>query len=46
VLLKVTEKVLLNRNTMYSLSVHRVHDFCYCLLWLLLFTVYTITVYW
>jgi len=45
-LLKITEKVLLDRNTMYSAIVHRIHGYWYCLLFLLLFTVYTITVYW
>jgi len=45
-LLKITEKVLLDRNTMYSPIVHRIYDYWYCLLFLLLFTVYTIIVYW
>jgi len=42
-LLKVTEKVSLDRNTRYN-SIHRIHGYCYCLLFLLLFTVYTSTV--
>jgi len=45
-LLEITEKVLLDCNIMYSLIVHRIHGCRYCLLFLLLFTVYTITVYW
>jgi len=44
-LLKVTEKVLLDRNTMYSPIVHRIHGYWYCLMSLLLFTMYTITTY-
>jgi len=44
-LLKITEKVLLNHNIMYNLFVHRIHSYWYCLLFLLLFAVYTITVY-
>jgi len=44
-LLKITGKVLLGRNPMYSSIVHRIHDYWYCLLFLLLSTVYTITVY-
>ena len=42
-LLKVTGKVSLDRNTRYY-SIHSIHGYCYCLLFLLLFTVYTITV--
>jgi len=45
-LLKITEKVLLDCNTMYSPIVYCIHGYWYCLLFLLLFTVYTITVYW
>jgi len=44
ILLKVTEKGLLDRNTLYSLIIHRIHGYCYCSLLLILFTVYTITV--
>jgi len=44
-LLKVTRKVLLDRNTIYSLIVHRIHGYWYCLLFTLRFTMYTITVY-
>ena len=43
-LLKVTEKILLDRNIMYSPIIHRIHSYCYCSLLLLLFTVYTFTV--
>ena len=47
-LLKITEKVLLDRNTMYSPIVHRIHIYWYCLLFLLLFLcirlLFTITV--
>jgi len=43
-LLKITEKILLNRNIMNNHIVHRIHGYWYCLLLLLLFTVYTITV--
>ena len=42
-LLKVTEKISLDRNARYS-SIHRIHGYCYCSLLLLLFVVYTITV--
>jgi len=42
-LLKLIEKVFLDSNSMYSFTVYRIHD--YCLLLLLLFTVYTIIVY-
>jgi len=40
-LLKVTEKVSLGHNARYN-SIYRIHE--YCSLFLLLFTVYTITV--
>ena len=40
-LLKVIRKVLLDRNGRYS-SIYRIHGYYYCLLFLLLFTVYTI----
>ena len=40
---EVTEKVSLDRNTGYC-SIYRIHDFLYCSLLFLLFTVYTITV--
>ena len=40
-LLKVNGKILLGRNARYS-SIHRIHG--YCSPFLLLFTVYTITV--
>jgi len=36
-------KVSLDRNTRYS-SIHRIHGYRYCSLFLLLFTVYTIIV--
>jgi len=36
------EKVSLDYNTRYN--IHRIHDYCYCSLFLLLFTVYTVTV--
>ena len=39
-------KVLLDRDTLYNPIVHRIHGYCYCSLLLLLFTMYTITVYW
>jgi len=42
---EITGKVLLDRNPMYSPIVHRIHGYWYCLLFLLLFTVYTITIY-
>jgi len=42
-LLKVSGKVLLDRNTLYS-SIHRIYGYCYCSLFISLFTVYTITV--
>ena len=42
-LLKATGKVSLDYNAWYS-SIYRIHDYCYCLLFLLLSTVYTITV--
>jgi len=29
-LMKITEKVLLVRNTMYNFIVYRIHDFCHC----------------
>ena len=48
VLLHITEitgKVLLDRNTMYNPIVHRIYGYWYCLLNLLLFTVYMITIY-
>ena len=41
---KISEKVLLDRNTKYSPIIYRIHGYCYCLLSLLLFTLYTITV--
>ena len=41
--MKVTGKILLDRNTRYS-SIHRIYGYCYCSLFLLLFTIYTITV--
>jgi len=44
-LLKITEKVLLDCNSMYNYIIYRIHDYYYCLVLLLLFTVYTITVY-
>jgi len=44
-LLKIAGKVSLDRNTMYSLIVHRIHDYWYYSLFLLLVIVYTITVY-
>jgi len=37
-LLKVTGKVLLDHNTRYS-SIHRIHGYCYCSIFLLLFTI-------
>ena len=43
-LLEVTGKVLFDSNIMYSSIVHRIHDYCYRSLLLILFTVYTITV--
>ena len=43
-LLKVTEKELFNRNTLYSPIVHCIHGYWCCLLFWLLFTVYMITV--
>ena len=43
---EITEKVLLNHNTMYSPIVHRIHGYWYCLLSLLLFIMYMINVYW
>ena len=45
-LLKFTGKVLLDHNLMYSPIIHRIHSYWYCLLFLLLFTVYKINVYW
>ena len=42
-LLKVTGKISLERNAWYS-SIHRIHGYRYCSLFLLLFTMYTITV--
>jgi len=36
---------LLDRNTVYSPIIYCIHNYLYCLLFLLLFTVYTITVY-
>jgi len=44
-LLKITGKVFLDRNPLYSSIVHRIHGYWYCLLFLLLSTVYTIIVY-
>jgi len=44
-LLKITEKVLLDCNTMYSFTVYRIHSYYYCSLLLLLFKMYTITIY-
>jgi len=44
--IKGTGKVLFGRNTLYNPIVHRIHGYCYCLLFLILLTVYTITVYW
>ena len=44
-LMKITEKVLLDCNTVYNFTVYRIYGYCYCLLSLLLFTAYTITVY-
>jgi len=41
---EITGKVLLDRNTMYSLIVHRIHGYGYYSLFWLLFTMYTITV--
>jgi len=38
-LLKITEKVLLDRNSMYNFTIYRSHDYYYCLLLLLLYTV-------
>ena len=43
-LLKVSGKVLFDRNTLYSPVVHRIHNYFYCSLLLLLFTMYMITV--
>ena len=43
-LLKITIKVLLDRNTMCSSIVHLIHDYCCCSLLLLLFIVYRSTV--
>ena len=42
-LLKVTRKILLDRNARYSF-IHRIHGYCYCSRSLLLFTVYAITI--
>jgi len=42
-LLKVTGKILLDRNARYS-SIHRIHGYCYYSRSLLLFTVYAITI--
>jgi len=41
---EVTRRVLLDRNTMYSPIIHRIHGYWYCLLFMLLYTVYLITV--
>jgi len=41
-LLKVTKKVLLDRNTVYNPFVHHIHGYWYCLLFLLLFIEHTI----
>ena len=41
---EITGKVLLDRNTMYSLIVHRIHGYGYYSLFWLLFTMYTIIV--
>jgi len=43
-LLKVIEKVLFDRNTLYSPIVHRIHGYYYRSLLLILFTVYMIIV--
>jgi len=42
-LLKVTEKVSLDRNAKYN-SIHRIYGYRYCSLFLLLFIMYMITV--
>ena len=42
-LLKVTGKILFDRNIRYN-SFHRIHGYCYCSRFLLLFIVDTITV--
>jgi len=44
-LLEITGKVLLDRNTMYSTIFQRTHSHWHYLLFLLLFSVYTITNY-
>jgi len=44
-LLKITEKILLDRNTLYSSIVYHIHRYYHCLLSLLLFTVHSIMVY-
>jgi len=44
-LLKITEKVLLDCNIMYNFIIYCIHGYCYCSLLLLLFIVYTIIVY-
>ena len=44
ILLKVTGIGLFDRNTLYSLIVHRIHGYYYHSPLLILFTMYTITV--
>ena len=45
-IIKGSGKVLFGRNTLYNPIVYRIHGYYYCLLFLILLTVYTITVYW
>jgi len=43
-LLKITRKVLFYSNILYSSIVYHIHGYCYCILFLILLTVYTITI--